>query len=96
MGTPPFYTRTQNPAKMYELIKTEKPYFPDPKIDTPSVSLVCQDFINKCLEKDSNKRLGSKNDVSEILSHEWFKELNLDDILKKKVKPEYIPSLGDM
>ena len=43
----------------------------------------CKDFIRKCLSLDPTERLGSKNDVDEILEHPWFKSINKEAIYKK-------------
>ena len=96
VGFPPFYTGNNNPTRMYELIKNGKVFFPDTKKHGITVSPECKDFINKCLTKTGADRLGSKNDVEEVLSHPWFKDLNMDDIRSKKVIPEFKPKLSDM
>lgn len=49
------------------------------------------DIITKLLVKDKTKRLGAKNDVDEILQHKFFKDINIQHILQKKVKAPYIP-----
>ena len=56
----------------------------------------CKDFIRKCLDLDPTKRLGSKNDVDEILNHPWFNGISKEAILKKEVVAEYIPELGTL
>ena len=54
----------------------------------------CKDFITQCLKKDPAQRLGTDGDIKQILGHPWFSDLNVDDILAKKVKAEFIPSLS--
>lgn len=37
----------------------------------------CKDFIEKCLKKDPMERLGTRGGLEEILSHEWFADIDL-------------------
>lgn len=59
---------------MFYLIKEAAIKYPDPKKHGISVSDNAKDLINKLLEKDMDERLGSKNDVDEVLAHPWFKD----------------------
>ena len=43
----------------------------------------CKDFIRKCLNLDPSKRLGSTNDVDELLDHPWFKDISKEAIYNK-------------
>jgi len=45
----------------------------------------CKDFIMKCLKKDPKERLGSTGGLEEIISHPWFSEINIDDLMEKKI-----------
>ena len=47
----------------------------------------CKDFLTKILNKDPKERLGSKNGVQEILEHPWFKDLDPDKMVQRKIKP---------
>ena len=49
------------------------------------------DFINKCLKRKWNKRLGSYNGVAELKNHSWFKNFNWDKLFNKKKKAPFIP-----
>lgn len=60
VGFPPFYTGSNNNAKMYELIKKKPVYFPDPARHKIEMSDECKDFITKLLEKDPERRLGNQ------------------------------------
>lgn len=57
----------------------------------------CKDFIYKCLKKNPNDRLGSKNGVEDIIGHPWFKGLDRDKFLKKQahMPKDYLPELSD-
>ncbi len=39
------------------------------------------------LDKNPKKRIGIENDKSDLKNHEFFRDINWDDIMKKKVKP---------
>lgn len=69
-GLPPFYSKTQN--DMFKLIQEGELKFND-KVD---VSKEGKDFISKMLIRNPGNRLGSKNDVDDVLSHQWFSDLN--------------------
>ncbi len=55
-----------------------------------------KDFMNKLLEVDPTKRLGSgENGWEEVKSHNYFKDVNWDDALKKKLTPPFIPKVDN-
>lgn len=60
-----------------------------------SVSETAQDLIKKMLEKDPSKRLGSENGANEILEHTFFDELDIDDLMEGKIKPEFVPEISE-
>jgi serine/threonine protein kinase len=45
----------------------------------------CQDFIRKCLKKDSKERLGTTGGLEEIISHPWFSDISMNDLIEKKI-----------
>lgn len=48
------------------------------------------------LEKDDKERLGSgPGDGEDILKHPFFEEINVNDLLAKKIKAEYVPQVID-
>lgn len=57
-------------------------------------------LIKHLLVADLSKRYGNlKDGVNDVKSHRWFNNFSWDDLLKKKMKPCYIPqvkSLGDV
>lgn len=86
IGIPPFYH--QNVRSMYIKIKNESPKFP------AALSRECQDLISRLLNKDPKHRLGSgKGDVEDIKKHQWFRELNWEDLLDLKIEPPYKPKV---
>jgi len=68
---------------MYDLIKTKPVFFPDAKKHGIAMSPNCKDFINKCLSKNPQERLGTLNDVKDIINHPWFSDINIDKLLAK-------------
>jgi serine/threonine protein kinase len=83
IGIPPFYDK--NREKMFYKIKSKTARYPDQDAHGFSISEEAQDLINRLLEKDMSKRLGSQQDVTEILSHPFFEGINIDDLMEKKV-----------
>lgn len=94
VGFPPFYTGSSNHNKMYDLIQNKPVFFPDEKKHGIHMTQECKDFIEKCLVKDPTKRLGSKNGLNDIISHPWFKDINYNDLLNKKIVPDFKPKLS--
>lgn len=57
--------------------------------NTPSNA---RDLILSLLQKEPNKRIGHGSiDGKEIRSHFYFKDVNWNDVMEKKIKPEFIP-----
>jgi serine/threonine protein kinase len=54
----------------------------------------CKDFIQKCLKKDPKERLGATVGLEEIISHPWFSDINISDLIEKKISPEFKPKLS--
>lgn len=91
IGIPPFYHK--NKATMYRMIKEKEPRFPDPEKHGIGISKVAEDLIKRLLDKDPSRRLGTQNDVNEILEHPFFDDLDIDDLMEKKITPEFIPEI---
>lgn len=48
----------------------------------------------KLLTRDPNRRLGSgKADAEEIKAHPFFKDVNWDDVVNKRIPPPYCPTI---
>ena len=80
---------------MYELIKKKPVYFPDPARHKIKMSDECKDFISKLLEKDPMNRLGSKEGMTEVMRHPFFSDLNLDELVSKRLHPPFKPKLSE-
>ena len=78
-GAPPFFSQDEN--LMYKNISENKLMFPE------FFSEELKDLLKKMLNKNPNKRIGIENDKSDLKNHEFFRDINWDDIMKKKIKP---------
>jgi len=94
VGFPPFYTGNSNNNKMYELIKTKPVFFPDAKKHGIPMTTECKDFIEKCLKKTPEERLGTKGDIQEILSHPWFSDIDVEKLLAREIESDFKPKLS--
>ena len=84
-GFPPFYTKNRN--ELFERIKFAPPSYPS------YLSPTAKNFLECLLRKDPNKRLGATNGAAEVKAHEWFAGINFDDILNKRVVPQFKPKV---
>jgi serine/threonine protein kinase len=88
-GIPPFYSKDQD--RMFHKIQHAQIPWPNKEKNGFGFSSTAIDIITKLLTKDKSKRFGAKNDVDEILSHKFFKGINIKHILEKKVKAPFVP-----
>ena len=51
-----------------------------------------KDLLLGLLTKDPNRRLGFKKGIDEIISHEWFRNLNFKELLNKRIEPPFKPN----
>eukprot|EP00826_Nyctotherus_ovalis_P049568 TRINITY_DN6004_c0_g3_i4.p1 TRINITY_DN6004_c0_g3~~TRINITY_DN6004_c0_g3_i4.p1 ORF type:complete len:448 (+),score=149.48 TRINITY_DN6004_c0_g3_i4:144-1487(+) len=94
VGIPPFYH--DNQLTMYQYITSRAVIFPDPVKHKITVNPSAKDLILKLLVKNDRERLGSgPEDGEEILRHPFFAGVNVEDLLAKKTKAEYLPPIGD-
>lgn len=92
VGIPPFFHR--NKHRMYFLIRESPVSFPDPVRHKITVSPEAQDLIRKLLDKNRQTRLGA-NGIDEILSHPWFADVNIEQLLAKQITPPYKPRVQE-
>ena len=78
-GAPPFFSQDEN--LMYKNISENKLLFPE------FFSEELKDLLKKMLNKNPKERIGIENDKTDLKNHEFFRDINWDDIMKKKVKP---------
>ncbi|KAK2194114.1 hypothetical protein NP493_2g08007 [Ridgeia piscesae] len=86
-GLPPFYARDLN--EMYDKILHHTLQFRG-KSSSPAV----RDILEKLLQKEKDKRLGSKGDFAEISSHSFFSGINWTQLMDKRIKPPYNPNVS--
>lgn len=86
-GKVPFFN--VNTEKMYELIRNSQVKVPN----NIKVSSNLMDLIMKLLDKNKETRLGSSKGFYDIKNHGFFKEMNFDSLLTKKMTAPYIPLL---
>ena len=87
VGLPPFYSENVN--LMYELIQKSELRVPG------FVSYEGRDLITKLLRRDPNTRLGSTDaDCEPIKKHAFFKAINWDKLLRREVKPDFVPKVS--
>ena len=81
--------------------------FPTKKKQGFELSKNAKDFIQKLLNlfywnKNPKKRLGSKDDVEEVLNHKWLSDIDRFKVLSKDIdipieeKPELMSSMLDL
>ena len=54
----------------------------------------CADFINDLLQRKKEKRLGF-NGIHELKEHPWFKNFNWNDLINKKMEPNWKPPYAE-
>ncbi|XP_055376245.1 cAMP-dependent protein kinase catalytic subunit 3 [Condylostylus longicornis] len=87
VGYPPFYD--DNPFGIYEKILSGKIEWPR------HMDGVAKDLIKKLLVLDRTKRMGNmKNGADDVKRHRWFKHLNWNDVLNKKITPPIVPQVS--
>ncbi|CEP09427.1 hypothetical protein [Parasitella parasitica] len=83
VGRAPFIDK--NPVNLYQKIL-------ECRIDWPQdMSAELKDLLQNLLTADIEGRFTSKK----IKKHAWFSDINFDQVLKRKVKPPYIPKVKD-
>lgn len=85
-GYPPFYAK--DPMKIYEKIVAGKFTF------APHFSKALKDLVGNILQVDRTKRFGIlKNGAKDVKGHEWFKSMDWDSLIQKKLKPPFKPKV---
>ena len=86
-GYPPFYD--ENPFQIYQKILQNKIEWPR------HIDLVAKDLIKKLLVSDRTKRLGTmKNGTEDIKRHKWYKNIDFEQVVQKKLQPPIIPKVN--
>ena len=87
---PPFFSDVED--EMKDMISNTELKFPK----NPPISDNLRDLISKLLNKNYEERLGYQNDFEDIKKHEFFKDVNFDNLLQKKIEAPYKPIIGDI
>jgi serine/threonine protein kinase len=83
-GMPPFYSDNHN--IMYRKILYGEVEYP------AEMSKTARSIISQLLVRDPKNRLGNgPNDAQDIKKHEFFSDINWDQILKKEIKVPFKP-----
>ncbi|KAF8763426.1 Ribosomal protein S6 kinase beta-1 like protein [Argiope bruennichi] len=86
-GCPPF--QGENRKKTIEKILKHKVVFPH------YISHEARDLMRRLMRRPVNQRLGTGPDDAEpIKNHAFFRHVNWDDLLARKVEPPFIPQLS--
>lgn len=88
VGYPPFFD--DNPFGIYEKILAGRIEWPKHMESTHA-----KDLIKKLLVHDRTRRLGSmKNGSEDVKNHKWFKVIEWNLVLQRKLKPPIVPKLA--
>ena len=84
IGNDPF--TDEDPMKIYQNVLKGKVKFPI------GIDISAKSLIKKLLTPDLTKRYGNlKGGVNDIKNHRFFKGLDWEALLEKKIAPNYIP-----
>ncbi|KAI0356436.1 hypothetical protein OH77DRAFT_1423376 [Trametes cingulata] len=87
LGQSPF--RGDDEDEIFDAILEDEPLYP---ITMPRDAV---SILQKLLTRDPTRRLGSgKSDAEEIKRHPFFKDVNFDDVLHKRIPPPYFPTIN--
>ncbi|KAG9032589.1 Serine/threonine kinase [Tulasnella sp. UAMH 9824] len=74
--------------EIFDAILEDEPIYP-PAMPRDGVSV-----LQRLLDRDPNRRLGSgKSDAEEIKQHPFFENTNWDDVLNQRIPPPYFPTI---
>ncbi|KAH9942916.1 hypothetical protein B0H21DRAFT_749515 [Amylocystis lapponica] len=87
LGQSPF--RGDDEDEIFDAILEDEPLYP---ITMPRDAV---SVLQKLLTRDPARRLGSgKADAEEIKRHPFFKDVNFDDVMAKRIPPPYFPTIN--
>ena len=86
-GLPPYYSN--NTDIIYENILKEDLTFPD----QVKLSAEIKNLLRGLLEKHPMSRTGVQGGIKEIFRHEWFKKINIKNLLEHKIPPPLKPDI---
>jgi serum/glucocorticoid-regulated kinase 2 len=86
LGDNPFYEDGIDHTVLYDIICNNPPYY-DP---ADTISPAAKSLIDRLLEKEPSKRLGSFRE-KDILEDPWLSKYHLMDLRAKRVKAPWVP-----
>jgi classical protein kinase C len=87
LGQSPF--RGDDEDEIFDAILEDEPLYP---ITMPRDAV---SILQKLLTRDPTRRLGSsKEDAEELKRQPFFKDVNFDDVLNKRIPPPYFPTIN--
>lgn len=85
-GYPPFYD--ENPFGIYQKVLAGKVDFPK------HFDVKAKDLLKRLLTHDRAKRFGClKNGAEDIQKHKWYKGMDWELLLARRIKPTFIPGV---
>lgn len=85
-GLPPFYSKDKE--KLFNNIKLGNLKYPN------YLSMNAIQFLKSLFAYDPDKRLGaSENGLNDVKNHQFFKDLDWELLMTKKIKPPFIPRI---
>jgi serine/threonine protein kinase len=85
VGQPPFYNK-HSKERLFKTIKLSSVKYPQYLSDRAIA------FLKQLLIKDCSKRLGA-NGIGDVKEHPFFKDVNWELLIQKKIKPPFVPVL---
>jgi serine/threonine protein kinase len=82
--------RGENEDEIYDSILADEPSLPTYMTEDTT------DFVQKLLDKDPERRLGSgKDGPDEVMAHPFFSEVEWNDLYHKRVPAPFIPVVAN-
>jgi len=79
VGMPPYFS--SNREELFENIKKAQLKLPK------NLSEEAKHLITHLLKRDPAKRLGAQNDAADIKNHPWFRDIDWQDAMRRKLRP---------
>jgi serine/threonine protein kinase len=79
IGTPPYFS--PNRDQLYQNIQSGKLKLP------ASLAVETKNLLKDLMQRDPNKRLGTKKDAEEVKEHRYFTGINWDNVLRRELRP---------
>ena len=93
IGITPFFTKNKN--LLFTRIQRANVIFPEKTKYNLSFSDEFEDIVQKLLEKDWEKRLGTSGGFQDILKHPWFKDIDINQIETMQMEPPIKPNCNE-